>query len=374
LVLLGVAETALGEGMQTRDARVLVLGERDGAGPLEAALRSAGYEDLHVSHDLSSPAALCRELDPAVVLIDLTESGSSGLDALRELAPSREGGPAVAVVASDAVVRSQSLALGAQDFIAKPLDEEEVRVRVGNLIAHGLLARQVSQQERVTQDEIRRRTSELWDSLMRLEEARKNLQIAQEETLARLSMAAEYRDDETSGHVERMSRYCALLADANGADSETSETMRLASRLHDIGKIGVSDMILLKEGPLTPTERRKMEEHVPIGVRLLEGSDSPVVRLACTVVASHHERWDGKGYPNGLAGEAIPIEGRIAAIADVFDALTHTRPYRRAFPLGNVLDMMRKESGKHFDPALLEKFLDRMNTVLTIYEEHRESA
>lgn len=362
--------------MQTRDARVLVLGDRDGAGPLEAALRSAGYEDLHVSHDLSSPVALCRELAPAVVVIDLTGPGYPGLDALRELAPSREGPPVVAVAAgpSDAEARSESLVLGARDFITKPLDEEEVRVRVGNLVAHGLLAHQVSQQERVTQDEIRRRTSELWDSLMRLEEARKNLQIAQEETLSRLSMAAEYRDDETSGHVERMSRYCALLADANGADTETSETMRLASRLHDIGKIGVSDMILMKEGPLTPTERRKMEEHVPIGMRLLEGSDSRVVRVACTVVASHHERWDGTGYPNGLAGEAIPIEGRIAAIADVFDALTHTRPYRRAFPLGNVLDMMRKESGQHFDPALLEKFLDRMNTVLTIYDEHRESA
>jgi putative two-component system response regulator len=232
----------------------------------------------------------------------------------------------------------------------------------------------VSHQEQTAQVEIRRRTSELWDSLMRLEEARKHLQAAQEETLSRLSMAAEYRDDETSGHVERMSRYCALLAEAAGSDSETSETLRLASRLHDIGKIGVSDLILLKEGVLTPTERRMMEEHVPIGVRLLEGSDSPVVQTACVVAASHHEKFDGTGYPRGLAGEAIPIEGRIAAIADVFDALTHSRPHRRAFPLGSVLDMMRKENGKHFDPALLELFLDRMNTVLTIYEEHRESA
>ena len=360
--------------MQTTDARVLVLGEREGAGPLEAALRSAGYEDLHVSHDLSSPAALCRELEPALVLIDLTGPEPAGLEALRELVPAPDGGPPVAVVCSAGRLRSESLALGARDFIASPLDEEEVRVRVGNLVENGLLARRVSRQEQTAQEEIRRRTSELWDSLMRLEETRKNLQSAQEETLARLAMAAEYRDDETTGHVERMSRYCALLAEANGADSETSETLRLASRLHDIGKIGVSDLILLKEGPLTPTERRTMEEHVPIGVRLLEGSDSRVVQVACVVAASHHERWDGSGYPRGLVGEAIPVEGRIAAIADVFDALTHTRPYRRAFPLGHVLDMMRKESGAHFDPALLELFLDRMNTVLTIYEEHRESA
>lgn len=360
--------------MQTRDARVLVLGEREDAVRLEAVLRSAGYEDLHVSHDLSSPAALCKELDPALVLIDLTGPDSEGLQALRALAPSEDAGPAIAVVSGDAAARNESLALGAKDFIAKPVDEDEVRVRVRNLVESRMLTRLISDAEQSSKEEIRRRTSELWDSLMRLEEARKNLQIAQEETLARLAMAAEYRDDETTGHVERMSRYCALLADANGADSETAETIRLASRIHDIGKLGVSDLILMKEGILTPTERRMMEEHVPIGVRLLEGSDSPVVQVAAVVAGSHHERWDGSGYPRGLAGEAIPVEGRIAAIADVFDALTHTRPYRRAFPLGSVLDMMRKESGKHFDPALLEKFLDRMNTVLTIYEEHRESA
>ncbi|HYP22290.1 MAG TPA: HD domain-containing phosphohydrolase [Actinomycetota bacterium] len=362
--------------MQTSDARVLVLGEPEDAGRLEAALRSAGYEDLHVANDLTAPAELCRAVEPAVVLIDLTGPEYAGLDALRALCPSDGSSPSVAVVAapSDAGARSASLALGAKDFIGKPLDEDEVRIRVGNLIEAASLARRVSHQEHTAQQEIRRRTSELWDSLMRLEEARKHLQTAQEETLSRLSMAAEYRDDETSGHVERMSRYCALLARANGADSETSETLRLASRLHDIGKIGVSDLILLKEGILTPTERRMMEEHVPIGVRLLEGSDSPVVQIAAIVAGSHHEKYDGTGYPRGLAGDSIPIEGRIAAIADVFDALTHSRPHRRAFPLGHVLEMMRKESGKHFDPALLDLFLDRMNTVLTIYEEHRESA
>ena len=362
--------------MQTSDARVLVLGRPEDARALEAALREAGYQDLHVSHDLSAPAALCDEVEPAVVLVDLTGPEFPGLRALRDLTPSGEDGPVLAVVSApaDALARSESLALGARDFITKPLDPEEVRVRVANLLELSSAAQRVAAQQQFAQEEIRKRTTEVWDALMRLEEARKHLQAAQEETLTRLSMAAEYRDDETSGHVERMSRYCALLAEANGADSGTSETLRLASRLHDIGKIGVSDLILMKEGVLTPPERKKMEEHVPIGVRLLAGSESHVVQVAATVAGSHHEKWDGSGYPNGLAGDAIPIEGRIAAIADVFDALTHSRPHRRAFPLGHVLDMMRMESGKHFDPALLELFLDRMNTVLTIYEEHRESA
>jgi putative two-component system response regulator len=362
--------------MQAKDAGVLVLARRGDAIPLADTLRSAGYEDLHVSEDVSSSAALCKELSPQLVLIDLTAPDFEGLRALRELEVGADGAPAVAVLSapSDAWARSESLALGAKDFIAKPLDAEEVRVRVANLLESHLLVRAASAQAVATQEEIRRRTTELWDSLMRLEEARKNLHTAQEETLSRLSMAAEYRDDETSGHVERMSRYCALLAEATGSDSETAETLRLASRLHDIGKIGVSDLILLKEGILTPTERRMMEEHVPIGVRLLEGSESGVVQVAALVAGSHHERYDGTGYPLGLARDDIPVEGRIAAIADVFDALTHSRPYRRAFPLGHVLDMMRKESGTHFDPELLEAFLDSMNTVLTIYEEHRESA
>jgi putative two-component system response regulator len=362
--------------MQTSDARVLVLGERDGAAALEDALRAAGYEDIYVSDDLSASTRLSEELRPELVLIDLSGPDYAGLEAVRAVEGLGEGGPMIAVLAgpADAPARSESLALGAEDFIAKPVDREEVRVRVANLLESRRLGRRVTQQEQTTQDEVRRRTSELWDSLMRLEEARKNLQLAQEETLARLSMAAQYRDDETPGHVERVSRYCALLAEANGADSETAETLRLASRLHDIGKIGVSDLILMKEATLTPTERRMMEEHVPIGVRLLEGSDSRVVQVAAVVAGSHHERYDGSGYPLGLAGEAIPLEGRIAAIADVFDALTHSRPYRRAFPLGHVLDMMRVEKGKHFDPALLDLFLDRMNTVLAIYEEHREGA
>jgi putative two-component system response regulator len=360
--------------MQASEARVLVLGEGGAASPLEETLRDAGFENLHVSDDIASSAELCRELRPELVLIDLAGPDFPGLQVLRDLDLSE--GPAVAVVsaAADSVARTQSFALGATDFIAKPVDAEEVRVRVGNLLETRMLVRRAEEQERETEAEIRRRTTELWDSLMRLEEARKNLQASEEETLARLSMVAEHRDDETSGHVERMSRYCGLLAEATGADSETAETLRLASRLHDVGKIGVSDFILLKEGILSPPERRRMEEHVPIGVRLLAGSKSHALQVAEVVVASHHERYDGTGYPHGLAGEDIPLEGRIAALADVFDALTHPRPYRREFPLGKVLDMMRKESGGHFDPTLLEAFLDSMNTVLTIYEEHRESA
>jgi putative two-component system response regulator len=361
--------------MQVGDARVLVLAEGGAARSLEESLRSAGYEDLHVSDDLASAANLCRDLRPELVLIDLAEPDFSGLDAVREVVASGEE-VAVSVLSApaDTVARTRALALGARDFVTKPVDAEEAGVRVANLLERQELLRRERERTDATADEIRRRTTELWESLIQLEDARKTLQAAQDEALARLSMIAGYRDDETSGHVERMSRYCGLLAEATGADPVEADKLRVASRLHDIGKIGVSDVILLKEASLSPDERAKMEQHVPIGVKLLQGSRFEVIQLAEIVAGSHHERWDGDGYPGGLRGEEIPIEGRIAAIADVFDALTHTRPYRRAFPLGHVLDMLRKESGRHFDPRLLEAFLDSMNSVLKIYEEHRESA
>ncbi|MDQ3958125.1 MAG: HD domain-containing protein [Actinomycetota bacterium] len=363
--------------MQATDARVLVLDERGDAGPWEGALRSTGYQDLHVTEDLGSAVELCRDLMPAVVLVDLEGPDFKGLQTLRDIAEAGAAENAVVVVVTeppDASARAESLAFGATDFLTKPLDPQEVAVRLRNLLELHSLRHRVGEQTREAGEEIKKRTTQLWESLMQLEEARKELTHAQEETMARLSMAAEYRDDETPGHVERVSRYCALLAQANGAEAEEAEVIRLASRLHDIGKIGVSDLILLKEGILTPTERRMMEEHVPIGVRLLEGSGSKIIQTAAVVAGSHHERYDGTGYPRGLSGEDIPIEGRIAAIADVFDALSHNRAYRKAFPLGSVLEMMRDEGGRGFDPGLLEAFLDSMNTVLAIYEEHRESA
>ena len=355
----------------TKDARVLVLDERGEESPLGKALRGAGYEEVHVSDDVDSCAKLCEELEPELVVIDLVGPDFKGVDAVRTIR-----GPAILVLAGpdDVVARRTSLSLGARDFISKPLDLDEANVRIGNTLENERLRREVGVRASAGVQDVRKWTTELWDSLMQLEETRKDLSRSRAETVRRLSIAATYREDETPGHIERMSRYCALLAQADGADSETIETILYASRLHDIGKIGVSDLILLKQGILTPGERKVMEQHVPIGVRVLEGSDSPVIQMGAVIAGSHHERYDGTGYPKGIAGEDIPVEGRIAAIADVFDALTHNRTHRRAFALGNVLDMLNAESGTHFDPRLLDLFLGALDTVLTIYEEHRESA
>jgi diguanylate cyclase (GGDEF)-like protein len=219
------------------------------------------------------------------------------------------------------------------------------------------------------QDELRQRRNaeeELLDTVARLRRSEEERQRAQEETIRRLGQAAEFRDSETGGHVERMSRYCALLGRGLGLDEERCELLRVASPLHDIGKIGISDEILLKPGPLTKRERTDMERHAELGYRLLAGSQSELLELAAVIAWTHHERFDGRGYPRGLAGEEIPLAGRIASVADVFDALTSDRIYRPAFGLDETVDLMRLGRGTQFDPIVLDAFLGSMPEVEAI--------
>lgn len=201
------------------------------------------------------------------------------------------------------------------------------------------------------QREIESRTSDLKRALSELE-------IAQAETVRRLSMAVEFRDEDTGAHIERIGRFSALLAARLHMDRDFCERLSHAAPLHDVGKVAIPDSILLKPGPLTPQERAIVETHTEEGHRLLRGSSSSILDLAATIALSHHEKWDGSGYPRGLVGESIPIEGRIVAIADVFDALTSDRVYRKAFVVDEAVAMMSAQKGKHFDPTLLDAFLE----------------
>jgi HD-GYP domain-containing protein (c-di-GMP phosphodiesterase class II)/methylmalonyl-CoA mutase cobalamin-binding subunit len=199
--------------------------------------------------------------------------------------------------------------------------------------------------------EIESRTSELKRALSELE-------IAQAETVQRLSMAVEFRDEDTGAHIERIGRFSVLLAEHIGMDTEFSERLRHAAPLHDVGKVAIPDAILLKPGPLTPEERAIVETHAEEGHRLVRGSSSSILDMAATIALSHQEKWDGSGYPRGLKGEAIPIEGRIVAVADVFDALTSDRVYRKAFSVDEAIQMMLEQRGRHFDPILLDAFME----------------
>jgi len=201
------------------------------------------------------------------------------------------------------------------------------------------------------ENEIEGRTSELKRALSELE-------IAQAETVRRLSMAVEFRDEDTGAHIERIGRFSTLLAEHIGMDPDFCERLGHAAPLHDVGKVAIPDAILLKPGPLTPEERAIVETHAEEGHRLVRGSSSSILDMAATIALSHQEKWDGTGYPRGLRGEAIPIEGRIVAVADVFDALTSDRVYRKAFSVDEAVQMMRDQRGRHFDPVLLDAFME----------------
>jgi response regulator RpfG family c-di-GMP phosphodiesterase len=246
--------------------------------------------------------------------------------------------------------------------------------------------RRTTRQLQYTNNELRRRATDLNENLVEraaieqrlretiedLERSENALEHSQEETIMRLSMAVERRDQETGDHIERMGRYCSLLASKIGWSDQKCELLRIAAPLHDVGKIAIPDAILLKPGALTPEERVEIERHAEIGHEILAGSDSPLLDLAARIALSHHEHWDGNGYPNGLVGEEIPIEGRMAAIADVFDALTSDRVYRPAMTVERALAIMSEGRGQHFDPTLLDTFFDSIVEVLMIRDGHVE--
>jgi putative two-component system response regulator len=254
----------------------------------------------------------------------------------------------------------RALASGARDYLGKPFDRAELLMRVGNLLEAQLAHRLVHDQKSVLEDMVRQRTEALNQT---------RLQVVQ-----RLGRAAEYRDNETGLHIIRMSKYSALLAAGLGWSEADSELMLHASPMHDVGKIGIPDAILLKPGKFEPGEWEIMKGHAAIGADILSNGDSDLMELARTIALSHHEKWDGSGYPSGLAGEEIPQAGRIVAVADVFDALCSARPYKQPWPLEKALDFMREQAGRHFDPQVVECFLAHLPQIQDIQHRYAEPA
>ena len=202
-----------------------------------------------------------------------------------------------------------------------------------------------------------------------LEIARNKLKESYRETINRLVLASEYRDEDTGDHIVRMAAYCVLIAEKHGLPGAEVEKIRIAAPMHDVGKIGIPDDILLKPGKLTGEEFEIIKSHTLIGAKILGGSSSEILQLGAEIALTHHEKWNGKGYPRGLSGTAIPLAGRIVALADVFDALTSKRPYKDAFPFEVACDIIKKDRGEHFDPELTDAFLNNMDAVLKIKAE-----
>lgn len=295
-------------------------------------------------------AAVMQPTPPSLILLDIMMAGMDGYEVCKRLKADlrTQEIPVIFLTAQNGVNNEAfGLEIGAVDYLHKPCHPAIVlqRVRI-HLELHN--------QNRALEQRVRERTNEV-------EEARL-------EVVRRLGRAGEYRDNETGMHVIRMSQYCHRLALAAGIPAKQAALLQLAAPMHDIGKIGIPDHILLKPGKFDPEEWAFMQRHAAIGAEIMGDSKSELLTLARNVALTHHERWDGKGYPNGLAGESIPIEGRIAAIADVYDALLSTRPYKKPWPQEEAVAYIVSESGKAFDPTLVELFL----RLLPEYDEIRK--
>jgi two-component system response regulator RpfG len=260
----------------------------------------------------------------------------------------------------DKKVRYAALDAGITDFLTKPVDARECLARCRNLLT-------LRRQQLALED--RRRLLEGM-----VDEATREIREREKETLLRLARAGEFRDEETGYHLIRMARYSRLIANAIGMEREEAETIELAAPLHDIGKIGIPDGILLKPARLDEGEWGTMQRHPVIGHEILKGSASKYVRMGALIALGHHERYDGKGYPSGLEGDHVPLCARIVAVADVYDALTSARPYKKAWKAADAFDYLRAQRGKHFDPRLVDAFVGVRESVLEVQRDMQDAA
>jgi putative two-component system response regulator len=331
-------------------------------------LESAGYE-VASAPDADEALARFREKTTDIVVTDMNMPGRSGLeliDLLKKLQP--DVATMMLTAVDDTDLAERAMERGSYGYIIKPFERNELLIAMSNALKRRQLEIENRAHREDLEEMVRARTSELWTALQTVEQREQDLKVSREDTVERLSIAAEFRDDDTATHIKRMSGYCGLLSGWAGLDRTKSDMVRTASIMHDVGKIGIPDNILLKPGKLTPDEYAFMQQHSEFGFRILSGPKSELLDLAATIALTHHEKCDGSGYPRGLKRDEIPIEGRIAAVADVFDALTNDRVYRKAFDLPEVIRIMKEGRGSHFDPELLDLFLDHLDEVLGVIE------
>jgi putative two-component system response regulator len=314
---------------------------------LERLLEQVGYTNISTFTNSNDGWEFVSKGKTDLLLLDLQMPNLSGFDILSKLQLVEDESSffPVMVLTADATLatKRQTLALGAQDFLTKPFEAFEVALRVKNLLRVRLAYKALAVENHHLEAKIEERT--------------KDLKETQLEIVERLGHATEYRDDDTKAHTSRVGEMAAHIAATLGHSDEFVNNMLYAAQLHDVGKIGISDTILLKPGKLTDEEFNTMKRHTEIGASILSGSKSAILKLAEEIALTHHERWDGTGYPNRLKGSEIPVSGRIVSVVDVFDALTHARSYKEAWPIDKAVQTIRDSSGSQFDPAVVEAMM-----------------
>lgn len=324
-------------------------------------LMAAGYINVISTTDSLQTLPLYQQHNSDLILLDINMPALDGYGVMDLLNEHTKGElPPILVLSAQTIqsFRQRALDSGARDYVTKPFDANELLSRVRNMLEVQMAHKYMRHQNEILEQRVQERTQIIQNT---------RLQIVR-----KLGRAAEYRDEETGLHIIRMSEMAVVMGKAYGMSQEETDLLLNAAPMHDIGKIGIPDYILLKPGKFEPDEWEIMQTHAQIGADILSGDDSDLMMMAHDIALSHHEKWNGKGYPNGLEGEAIPLVGRITALADVFDALTSERPYKKEWPIEDAVNLIKQESGQHFDPELVELFLKNIEKIIEIKEKYAE--
>ena len=328
-------------------------------------LQMQGFE-CSKAGDAEQALSILGSLEIDVVLTDIVMPGLSGLELIKKIKERYDSD----VIAFTGYIQDYDFLMatqnGANDFMFKPVNLKELLVRVQRVLRERTLLKERNAAYKNLNQQLLKYGEDLNRNFQQLKFAHKDLQEAYLETTRRLVIAAEYKDEGTAAHIIRMSRYCTLLAERLGLPQRDIENIPYASPMHDVGKIGIPDSILMKPGKLTDEEMAVMKRHATIGEKILSNSEADVIKMGAQIALTHHEKWNGEGYPLGLGGEKIPLCGRIAAVADVFDALGSQRPYKEALPMGKTLEIMKEGRGSHFDPNILDVLTSNLDDFLKI--------
>ena len=349
--------------------KILVV---DDEGPnrrlMEALLVPLGYSVLLAENGAEALAKVDSDA-PDLVLLDIMMPGMDGYEVAKRIKQDEEARtiPIVMVTAlSDVEDRVQALEAGADDFLTKPVDRTELKARVRSLLKVKAYNDYMRNHQKELEEAVAQKTKHL-------QEAYRKIRDASLETIYRLSRAAEYKDEDTGRHLKRMSHFSAAVARQMGLSENVAQAILYAAPMHDVGKIGIPDRILLKPGGFDDEEWEIMKQHAAIGGKILEGSKTGFIKLGEVIALTHHEKWDGSGYPNGLKGTQIPKLGQIVAIADVFDALTSRRPYKKAFSVEKSIGIIEEGRGTHFNPSVVDAFLSILDEILKIRDRYQDT-
>ncbi|ASJ71911.1 Cyclic di-GMP phosphodiesterase response regulator RpfG [Granulosicoccus antarcticus IMCC3135] len=345
-----------------KDLSILIVDDNaDNLVFLEQLFRRTGYRNITSIVDSRNVLPHIEKSEPDIVLLDIMMPHIDGYEILRSIRALYDSSVFLPIVVLTAITerqaRQQTLKDGATDFLTKPLDVLEVAQRVGNLLQTRYMYKQHLEYSSLLEAAVLDRTRELAENNQALSKVNQVLDDTNVEIANRLAEAAEFRDDATGKHTFRVGTIAALVAEELGYSADFVELINKAARLHDLGKIGIPDAILLKPGKLTEDELDLMKQHCVIGAKVLSGGHSELLEMAEQIALSHHEQWNGNGYPNQLKGKEIPIEARIVSVVDVFDALTHVRPYKEAWSEQEAIEYITNHKGEQFDAKVVDAFL-----------------